>query len=123
MKQAGYPVRLIIIMQNSSCVKRICTRLRVVRFFCWSAGIGGVVVGHGGGELRELSRREYQVCDLLVKGLQDREIARRLGIAHGTVRQYLRNACRKFGLVDFANGGVNRVLLAIKVIESGVLKE
>ncbi len=45
----------------------------------------------------DLSSREKEVLVLAEKGLSDREIGDRLGIALSTVRNHIQSACRKFG--------------------------
>lgn len=45
----------------------------------------------------DLSRREVELLRVLVNGYSDREIARRLGISHATVRFHLDSLRVKFG--------------------------
>jgi len=63
--------------------------------------------GHGGGTgpdvarddlLEGLSPRERQIAELVARGLSDKDIARRLGIAFTTVRTHLDHAFRKLGV-------------------------
>jgi two-component system, NarL family, nitrate/nitrite response regulator NarL len=46
----------------------------------------------------DLTIREQQVLNLLVAGLDNRQIAVRLGIAYGTVRSHVRNLMDKIGV-------------------------
>jgi DNA-binding NarL/FixJ family response regulator len=46
----------------------------------------------------ELTAREHQVLDLLAAGLDNREIARQLGITYATVRTHVRNLLEKIGV-------------------------
>ena len=53
-----------------------------------------------------LTRREGEVADHVAAGLQNKEIAKRLGIADGTVRIHLHNVFKKLGIqnrVELAN--------------------
>jgi DNA-binding CsgD family transcriptional regulator len=45
-----------------------------------------------------LTAREYEVCDLVMKGLSAKEIGRLLGISHRTVESCRHIACRKLGV-------------------------
>jgi DNA-binding NarL/FixJ family response regulator len=47
---------------------------------------------------RPLTARECEVCDLVMKGLSAKEIARVLGISHRTVESCREVACRKLGV-------------------------
>jgi len=42
-----------------------------------------------------LSGRELEVLRLLAEGLSNKEIANRLIVAPGTIKQHLKNICRK----------------------------
>jgi two-component system, NarL family, response regulator DevR len=46
----------------------------------------------------ELTSREQQVLELLAAGLDNREIARQLGITYATVRTHVRNLLEKIGV-------------------------
>jgi DNA-binding NarL/FixJ family response regulator len=46
----------------------------------------------------ELTARERQVLELLAAGLDNRQIARQLGITYATVRTHVRNLLEKFGV-------------------------
>jgi len=46
----------------------------------------------------DLTMREQQVLNLLVAGLDNRQIAGRMGIAYGTVRSHVRNLMDKIGV-------------------------
>ncbi|GAA4920687.1 two component transcriptional regulator, LuxR family [Stackebrandtia albiflava] len=56
-------------------------------------------VGDGGG-LSELSPREHEVARLVGDGATNREIARRLYITEGTVKNHISAVLRKLGLRD-----------------------
>ena len=60
-----------------------------------------------------LSGRERTVAGLLAQGLTDKEIARRLDLVHGTVRNYVRNMQRKLSLV-------NRTQVAVWALQHGI---
>jgi len=49
-------------------------------------------------EMNQLTRREHQVAALAAAGLQDKEIALRLGIALGTAKLHLHNIYAKLGV-------------------------
>jgi DNA-binding CsgD family transcriptional regulator len=51
-----------------------------------------------------LPRRQRQVCDLLLAGKTDREIAEALGLAIQTVKNYATAAYAKLGIGDPHNG-------------------
>ena len=42
-----------------------------------------------------MTRREFQIAKLVCKGLNNEEIAEKLGIMHGTVKTHIRNIYRK----------------------------
>ena len=44
-----------------------------------------------------LTSRELEVLRLLSEGLSNKEIASRLVVAPGTIKQHLKNICRKLG--------------------------
>jgi DNA-binding NarL/FixJ family response regulator len=46
-------------------------------------------------EVEKLSAREYEIVDYLAKGLGNKQIADRMDLSAGTVRNYLRNVYRK----------------------------
>ena len=56
-----------------------------------------------------LTEREKQVCELLVEGCNNRQIAERMGIAERTIKQYVQNLCWKFQI----RSGCKRILLAL----------
>ncbi len=62
----------------------------------------------------QLSNREHAVVGLLATGLTDKEIARRLDIVHGTVRNYVRSAQRKLSLA-------NRTQVAVWAQQQGIV--
>lgn len=45
-----------------------------------------------------LSRREQQVCNMVVQGSSTKEIARSLGISHRTVEDHRLGVMRKYGV-------------------------
>jgi DNA-binding NarL/FixJ family response regulator len=47
---------------------------------------------------RKLTSREQQVANLAGQGLQDKEIASKLGISPGTVKIHMQNIFRKLGV-------------------------
>jgi DNA-binding CsgD family transcriptional regulator len=51
-----------------------------------------------GNEIPGLSKREYEVCDLLAQGFKSREVAERLGLGFHTVRSYAKTAYKKLGI-------------------------
>jgi DNA-binding NarL/FixJ family response regulator len=48
--------------------------------------------------MNQLTPREHEVATLAATGLQDKEIAYRLGIAHGTAKLHLHNVYAKLGI-------------------------
>ena len=44
-----------------------------------------------------LSRRESEVIILIAEGYQSKEIAKRLGLTHSTVKSYVNNIFQKLG--------------------------
>jgi DNA-binding CsgD family transcriptional regulator len=66
------------------------------------------LVDHG------LTERELEVLNLVVDGLRDQEIADRLGIALGTVRNHLTGARGKLG-------ARSRVDVAVRALRSGIV--
>jgi two-component system, NarL family, nitrate/nitrite response regulator NarL len=62
----------------------------------------------------ELTSREQQVLELLAAGLNNRDIARQLGVTYGTVRTHVRNLLAKIGvhsrLEAVARAGENGLL-------------
>jgi len=51
----------------------------------------------GPGRLKQLTRREREVLDLVSQGLTNKEIGRTLYITEGTVKVHVRKICRKLG--------------------------
>ena len=49
------------------------------------------------------SVRQLRVIELVAQGLKNREIAEKLGISHGVVKNYLRNIHHKIGLTIGSN--------------------
>ena len=48
----------------------------------------------------ELTEREKEICTLMVEGLTNRQIADRLYISEGTVKNYISNIYDKTGIHD-----------------------
>jgi DNA-binding NarL/FixJ family response regulator len=61
-----------------------------------------------------LSDREIEILGLLANGLTNKEIAVRLSLAEGTVKNYVTNVLQKLGVSD-------RTQAALKAIELGLL--
>ena len=61
-----------------------------------------------------LSNREREVLQLLAQGLSNREIATRLSLAEGTVKNYVTNILQKLGARD-------RTQAALRARELGVI--
>jgi two-component system nitrate/nitrite response regulator NarL len=59
-----------------------------------------------------LTSREWEVATLVAKGLSNKEIARHLNAAEGTVKIHLHNIYEKLAVK-------NRTVLALRVTESG----
>jgi DNA-binding NarL/FixJ family response regulator len=57
-----------------------------------------------------LSPQQARIVVLVLQGLQDKEIAAKLGLAYGTVRTYLARVCERVG-------AANRILLVVRVFE------
>lgn len=53
-------------------------------------------------KIRKLSKRESEIIQLKTQGLYDKEIARRLGISYGTVRNHIDKAKLKFACSNTA---------------------
>ena len=49
-----------------------------------------------------LTNREYQICFLLCKGLDNFSIAQKLGISKFTVKEYLKTLFKKFNVANRA---------------------
>lgn len=64
----------------------------------------------------KLSEREIEAATLVTRGLKDEEIAQRMGISCGTVRQHTNRIYRKLGLDSYGNA---RVRLAIWFLSHG----
>jgi DNA-binding NarL/FixJ family response regulator len=58
--------------------------------------------------LRSLTVRERQVANMVRLGISNREIARKLGVAEGTIKNHLHNIYRKVGVP-------NRTTLTAKI--------
>jgi DNA-binding NarL/FixJ family response regulator len=58
------------------------------------------------GLAEELSEREREVLELLAQGHTNREIARRLSLAEGTVKNYVTNILQKLGVRDRTQAAV-----------------
>jgi DNA-binding NarL/FixJ family response regulator len=66
------------------------------------------------GELGDLTEREREVLRLLASGFSNREIARALFVAEGTVKNHVSNILTKMGVRD-------RTRAVIKAAERGLL--
>ena len=64
--------------------------------------------------LRSLSERELDVLRLLARGLNNADIARRLFLSEGTVRNYVSNVLSKLGVAD-------RTQAAILALQYGIV--
>ena len=62
--------------------------------------------------MNQLTEREYEVAALVADGLQDKQIAYRLGIAPGTAKVHLHNIYQKLGICS-------RVQLALAWMKHG----
>jgi DNA-binding NarL/FixJ family response regulator len=62
----------------------------------------------------DLTAREQQVLELLATGLDNREIARQLGITYATVRTHIRNLLEKIGVHS-------RLEAVVRAAEDGLL--
>ncbi len=47
--------------------------------------------------MRRLTAREIEICDLLIKGLSNKQIGRQLGISHRTVEDHKYEIKRRIG--------------------------
>lgn len=64
-----------------------------------------------------LSAREYQVCDLLMQAMNNRDMARELGIQLRTVKGILSRLFVKFNIEDDPTKH-RRVVLAVKLYKA-----
>lgn len=62
------------------------------------AGMRSSATGHSGAALRNLTRRETDVVELLVSGLRPKEIGQELSISHKTVAVHVQNILVKLGV-------------------------
>jgi DNA-binding NarL/FixJ family response regulator len=67
------------------------------------------------GQVETLTERELEILQLLVQGHSNPEIARRLYLAAGTVRNYVSNILQKLGVPD-------RTQAAVVAIQRGLVK-
>lgn len=58
-----------------------------------------------------LTKREYQIFNLLVQGLTTREISERIGISEKTVRNHISNTMQKLEVKGRANAVVELLKL------------
>lgn len=70
--------------------------------------------------MRSITARESQVLTLIIRRLQDKEIASTLGIAPSTVNKYLRNLLLKLGASNRTQLAVSAVLMRLKLDSSAV---
>lgn len=68
------------------------------------------IAANGGSSVAGLTSRETEIAECVASGLQNKEIAERLGIADGTVRIHVHNIFKKLGIQ-------NRVELANRIHE------
>ena len=47
---------------------------------------------------RQLTEREFQVCELLTEGYSNKEIAQKLGLHYGTIKNNMRRIFDKSGM-------------------------
>ena len=66
-------------------------------------------------KIRKLSKRESEIIKLKTEGLCDKQIAKKLGISYGTVRNYIDRAKLKFKCLTTTQ-------LAFVLCEAGLLK-
>ncbi len=69
----------------------------------------------GGPPIEPLTEREIQVLDLLTQGYSNPEIAQRLHLAHGTVRNYVSAILQKLGVSD-------RTQAAVEALRRGLVR-
>ena len=48
-------------------------------------------------EINKLTSKQVEVCELVKKGLNDKELGDALSISPHTVKTHIRNICKKFG--------------------------
>lgn len=77
---------------------------------------GQAAVAPGPSPLEALTDRERQVLRLLARGYSNPEIARRLHLARGTVRNYVSAVLQKLGVAD-------RTEAAVEALRRGLLDE
>lgn len=79
------------------------------------ATMGVQILAAPDGELADLTEREREVLRLLASGFSNREIARALFVAEGTVKNHVSNILTKMGVRD-------RTRAVIKAAERGLLR-
>ncbi len=62
---------------------------------------------------KEVTPRELEILDLIVKGLRNREIAELLGLSEGTVRIHVSNILAKLGATDRTEAAVQAIARGI----------
>ena len=85
---------------------------KVVRFFCQMAK-GSLAVEASVQGAEQLGRTERHIAHLVGQGLSNKEIAKKLSLSDGTVRNGLSSALAKLGLRD-------RTQLAIWAVQTGL---
>lgn len=75
----------------------------------------GAIDGAAGDQAVGLTRREREVLDFLLKGLSNKEIARRLVLEEVTVKLHVRGVCRKLK-------ARNRTQAAMRAVELGLAR-
>ena len=83
-------------MATSSSVPGIAER--VIAFFAASGRIGS----RAGRQFPELTERELEILELIARGLNNTEIARRLVVSDKTVRNHVSNVFTKLHVADRA---------------------
>jgi DNA-binding NarL/FixJ family response regulator len=79
-----------------------------------SGGLAGTGAPDGGGGEAVLTRREAEILELVAEGLSNKEIAARLTITEGTVKNHVHNALEKLHLS-------NRVQAAAFAVRQGYI--
>lgn len=115
----GYVVKTTSRQILVEAIRKACAGEPVL----WAGDIGRLLVkyargeagGPHGGEMGALSAREREVLRLIVDGLPNREIARRLYISPRTVKAHVFQILRKMGVSS-------RTQAAIEAIRRGILE-
>jgi DNA-binding NarL/FixJ family response regulator len=65
-----------------------------------------------------LSPREREVAFLIARGFGNKEIARELGLSHGTVKQYVHSILQKLRSQKFLKSGISSRYMLIHLMNS-----